>query len=81
MFPKRERGSQLTILGPDHLDFTHLEASLCPLRSALQVGPHTQAWGPLLQSVSTLWTSGRQETTLSSSPAPGGQSPPLGNPS
>lgn len=54
MFSKRERQylqhSQEGLsadLEPEQLDITHLEASLCPLRPALQVGPHTRAWGPL----------------------------------
>lgn len=37
-------------LVPEHLDITHLEASLCLLKPALKAGPHTQPWGPLLQS-------------------------------
>ena len=48
MFPKRAKQylqhSQEGIsadLVPEHLDITHLEASLCPLRPALQVGLHS----------------------------------------
>lgn len=50
MFAKREKQYlQLSQEGLsadlrlEHLDITHLEASLRPLRPALQVGPHTQA--------------------------------------
>lgn len=63
VFPRRQRQylqrSQEWLsadLGPEHLDIADLEASLCPLRPAQQVGPHSQVWGPLLQSVSTIWT-------------------------
>ena len=63
VFPRRQRQylqrSQEWLsadLGPEHLEIADLEASLCALRPAQQVGPHTQVWGPLLQSVSTLWT-------------------------
>ena len=48
MFPKRVKQylqhSQEGIsadLVPEHLDISHLEASLCPLRPALQVGLHS----------------------------------------
>lgn len=48
MFPKRAKRylqhSQEGIsadLVPEHLDITHLEASLSPLRPALQVGLHS----------------------------------------
>lgn len=64
MFPKRERQylqhSQEGLsadLGPDHLDITHLEASLCPLRPALQIGSHSS----LGTSLQVFLPSGLQE--------------------
>lgn len=52
-------------LVPEHLDITHLEASLCLLKPALKAGPHSLG-DPFCKMVYTLYF--RRKATLSSSP-------------